>query len=587
MTAVALALPVRASALDWVLPATDFTGAAGNAFALETAVAGDGTVTAVWVNANAFTTSSGIQVATRRPGQANFDAPQTLTTAGATPEFPQVASAPDGTTTVVWRNYGTFNMLEARTRAPGASSFGPPQVISEDDPPPVSLRQPPQNAVGPDGAMTVIWVGTLGSDVSRLVVKSTTRAAGASSFPDPTATPPEILSAEAPYIFVPHIAVGSNGTTAVTWNRSLTVSPPYRVEVSIRAAGQSHFPNPPAPETLSLSGVSPWVAVGPAGEVTATWTKTNVDPTLDRIETATRSAGGALFGPPTSLSAMGDSSGDAQVAYGPGGDAVVVWGNDYGIQAASRGAGSGGGFASPTYLSLSGNGIAQVRFAPDGEVTAAWRSYGTGEIGSASRTGGASASWSNPTTLRQANPGLAADPSLRLLVAPTGEATATWLRNDGTANIPQFVSSGTTSYQLTMSTSGDGSGTVTSAPAGISCGSACTASFLLSTSITLTATPASGSSFGGWGGACSGTAITCRLVLLGNSAVTATFTKDPPPTPPVPSTPSNSFDVRTPLLVGSAIGTWVKIPGPGVIRQSGTFSYRGQTRRACTTNSRA
>ncbi|MGI9187946.1 MAG: InlB B-repeat-containing protein [Gaiellales bacterium] len=105
--------------------------------------------------------------------------------------------------------------------------------------------------------------------------------------------------------------------------------------------------------------------------------------------------------------------------------------------------------------------------------------------------------------------------------------------------------------------------------------------------MTLTATPASGSSFGGWGGACSGTATTCRLVLLGNTAVTATFTKDPPPTPPVPSTPSNAFNVRTPLLVGSAIRTWVKIPGPGLIRQSGTFSYRGQTRRACTTNSRA
>jgi M6 family metalloprotease-like protein len=78
---------------------------------------------------------------------------------------------------------------------------------------------------------------------------------------------------------------------------------------------------------------------------------------------------------------------------------------------------------------------------------------------------------------------------------------------------------------LTVSKNGTGSGTVTSAPAGISCGSTCSASFLAPTSITLTAAgdASSGSIFTGWsGGGCSGTG-TCVVNLTDNTSVTATF----------------------------------------------------------------
>ena len=55
---------------------------------------------------------------------------------------------------------------------------------------------------------------------------------------------------------------------------------------------------------------------------------------------------------------------------------------------------------------------------------------------------------------------------------------------------------------LNVTKEGAGSGSVTSVPAGIDCGMTCTADFVLGTVVTLTATPATGSSFGGWGGAC-------------------------------------------------------------------------------------
>jgi 5-hydroxyisourate hydrolase-like protein (transthyretin family) len=80
---------------------------------------------------------------------------------------------------------------------------------------------------------------------------------------------------------------------------------------------------------------------------------------------------------------------------------------------------------------------------------------------------------------------------------------------------------------LTVLKSGTGSGTVTSSPAGINCGSDCSESYDQGTSVTLTATPASGSIFGGWSGACSGTG-TCVVIMNADIAVTAAFSAGPP-----------------------------------------------------------
>jgi hypothetical protein len=55
-------------------------------------------------------------------------------------------------------------------------------------------------------------------------------------------------------------------------------------------------------------------------------------------------------------------------------------------------------------------------------------------------------------------------------------------------------------YSLTVTKSGAGSGTVTSIPAGINCGGACSKSFVSGTGVTLTTAPAAGSFFAGWSG---------------------------------------------------------------------------------------
>ena len=77
-------------------------------------------------------------------------------------------------------------------------------------------------------------------------------------------------------------------------------------------------------------------------------------------------------------------------------------------------------------------------------------------------------------------------------------------------------------FLLTVSRAGAGTGTV-SGPAGINCGSACSATFGAGAVVTLTATPAAGSVFAGWsGGGCSGTG-SCVVTVSAATTVTATF----------------------------------------------------------------
>ncbi|HLN59316.1 MAG TPA: PKD domain-containing protein [Thermoanaerobaculia bacterium] len=86
-------------------------------------------------------------------------------------------------------------------------------------------------------------------------------------------------------------------------------------------------------------------------------------------------------------------------------------------------------------------------------------------------------------------------------------------------------------FTLTVNKTGAGTGTVSSTPSGISCGTACSASFPQGTVVTLTATPDAGFSLSGWGGACSGTGA-CSVTMSGAQSVTATFAATPAPGPP-------------------------------------------------------
>jgi hypothetical protein len=86
------------------------------------------------------------------------------------------------------------------------------------------------------------------------------------------------------------------------------------------------------------------------------------------------------------------------------------------------------------------------------------------------------------------------------------------------------VNPATPANPLTVSLAGTGSGTV-SAP-GISCPGTCSHFYADGTHVALTAAPATGSTFAGWSGACTGTG-TCSVILNAFKNVTATFTANP------------------------------------------------------------
>ena len=75
---------------------------------------------------------------------------------------------------------------------------------------------------------------------------------------------------------------------------------------------------------------------------------------------------------------------------------------------------------------------------------------------------------------------------------------------------------------LTVTKSGPGTGTVTSDPAGIACGAMCSADFLSSAMVSLTAEPGASSIFFGWGGDCSGNEG-CTVTMDAARNVTAVF----------------------------------------------------------------
>ena len=89
---------------------------------------------------------------------------------------------------------------------------------------------------------------------------------------------------------------------------------------------------------------------------------------------------------------------------------------------------------------------------------------------------------------------------------------------------------GVDQHLLTASKAGTGGGSVTSAPAGVDCGSTCSTTFDAGTAVTLTATAAAGSSFTGWGGDCSGTGA-CQVTMSADHTVSATFDTNAPVAP--------------------------------------------------------
>src|SRR5262249_46645347 len=103
-------------------------------------------------------------------------------------------------------------------------------------------------------------------------------------------------------------------------------------------------------------------------------------------------------------------------------------------------------------------------------------------------------------------------------------------------------------FKLTLSESGNGTGTVSSSPAGINCPGECEKEFEEGKVVTLTATPTvPGSQFGGWNNCPSPTGTECTVTMSAAKTVEAAFVV---PAPTAANEPEEEVSQTSAALVG-------------------------------------
>jgi hypothetical protein len=175
--------------------------------------------------------------------------------------------------------------------------------------------------------------------------------------------------------------------------------------------------------------------------------------------------------------------------------------------------------ASPTSLTMTqgGNGTSSIRITPQNSFS------GSVSLSASGLPSGVTAAFNpNPTTSATNSSTLTLTANS---AATTGTVTVTITGASGTlTHTTTLTLTVNALYTLTVSDTGLGSGTVTSSPAGIDCGSTCSASYVSGTTVTLTATPDSLSGFGGWSGCDAVSGNTCTVNMNSARSVSADFT---------------------------------------------------------------
>src|SRR5215203_2295098 len=278
-----------------------------DAFAPQVVVAPNGVATVAWIRSN----GTNFQVQARRilAGGTPEESTKTLSSSGQDAATPQLAIAPDGTATVVWKRFDGYRYLvQERRIAPNGTLEASAHTLSESKQDAVE----PQVAVDGNGVATVVWSRFDGADS---IVQM--RRIGSSGTPAATFTS---LSAVGESAIQPRVGVTPTGIATVAWTRfdgSNWIVQARRLTASGGLQGSV--------QSLSATGrgaAEPQLAVGGDGTSTVVWSRFDGS---NFIVQARRITPAGSLGSTFSLSATGRDAADPQLALGPGGKATVIW----------------------------------------------------------------------------------------------------------------------------------------------------------------------------------------------------------------------------------------------------------------------
>jgi hypothetical protein len=190
-------------------------------------------------------------------------------------------------------------------------------------------------------------------DGVRNVVQTATGLAGA-----PLA-PPVLLSPEGQTADDPRVAIDADGDAVAVWVRR--GAPTDLVQASSANRGGAWLPA----TTLSVAGDAseePAVAVDPAGNATAVWSRTDSTPRV--IQTAERPAG-AGWQPLERISVLGENSSEPQVASDSVGNDVAIWSRESGATGIVEAIAHDGGSPtlSPVFVPAAGTVMQTLAFS--------------------------------------------------------------------------------------------------------------------------------------------------------------------------------------------------------------------------------
>ena len=550
----------------WLPPvATQLSDAASTSPEPQVAVAPDGTTTVAWVQAQL--PHAVVQVRTRAAGATDFGPLVVLSDGSQDATEVQVATGPDGRVVVTWVESETTARLRARTRLAGAMGFGEAQSIVEGA---YSLHG--FSAVVAAGLVTFAW--TLDDGSARSVSTRSEVVAGG------TLGPTALLSSPGLDAVGPDLSAAADGTVVAVWSER---DGGNVIATRTRPAGTADFgPLLRLTTGSTIDNASdPDVALADNGTTTVVWNRSvgASSPYQVTVEARTRPAGAAEFGGVVELASFTGQTGEVQprVAASVEGTTTVVWGVDdwlagtASIVVATRLA---NGVFSPATIVAQSVGVPLknpvVATLPDGGATVVWSAAeATGVVVRVRTRVGAAGSFGETVILGSGDDSRGVRWRAYVAAAADGATTVVWHSLVGVDWTVRTRTAVPAYHALSVTRAGRGSGAVSSSPTGIDCGAVCTRSILDLTPVTLTAVPAKGSAFGGWSGACSGRGTTCVVTMTAAKSLTATFTRA-----------LSASRLRAEVRAGSIVlRTRVTVPGAGRLALVATTKRNRETPR--------